>query len=183
MSALSRAETMPAREVSVETLFRAHAAEVARWAGWFGHRSVDADDVVQEVFLIVRRRLARFRGDNFRPWLFQITRKVIANQRRRTWFRRLWTHTTPIPDPAIPTEQWPDAPIESRERVERLHQMLRALPDRERQVVILFELEELSGAQIAALLGLPASTIRVWLHRARARLANRVGRLLAEEDA
>jgi RNA polymerase sigma-70 factor, ECF subfamily len=165
-------------EMSLEELYRAHAADVSRWATWLGRPPVEPEDVVQEVFLIVRARLGDFHGDSFLPWLFRITSNVVANQRRRAWLRALWTSRSAAAEQGIPEEQWPSAQLETRERVAALHQMLSRLPERQRQVLILFELEGMGGDEIANLLGVPAATVRVWLHRGRAALSRRVSSIV-----
>ncbi len=175
-------EVPDTEKVSLDSIFRSHASDVNRWAAWLGGARVDPDDVVQEVFLVVRRRLDDFRGEGLRPWLFRITANVVSNLRRRAWFRRIWREDCgAVSEHPISEKQWPDAGIDVRERVALLHTMLQALPERERQVLVLFELEEMSGAEIAAFLDVPAATVRVWLHRARKALVKRVKPLIAAE--
>ena len=183
LSATRLLELPDSDKFSLDSIFRSHASDVTRWAAWLGGPRVDPDDVVQEVFLVVRRRLGDFRGEALRPWLFRITTHVVSNFRRRAWFRRLWREDSgAVTEHPVSEEQWPDAGIDVRERLDLLHTMLRALPERERQVLVLFELEEMSGAEIAAFLDVPAATVRVWLHRARATLVKRVKPLIPGES-
>jgi RNA polymerase sigma-70 factor (ECF subfamily) len=158
---------------SVDALYRAHAADVRRWASRLGGGRLDADDVVQEVFLVAARRQPVFAGEA-RPktWLFRVTARIAANHRRRSWLRRFWGHlTAQVPDRGVPAEQWPDAPSDARERVRQLYAMLDQLPARQREAIVLFELEGLASEAVATLMGVPHGTVRVWLHRARERLA------------
>jgi RNA polymerase sigma-70 factor, ECF subfamily len=158
---------------TIDDLYRAHAADVRRWALRLGGGRLDADDVVQEVFLVAARRQPVFEGES-RPatWLFKVTTRVAANHRRRSWLRRFWSHlSAQVPDRSTPAEQWPDAPRDARERVTELYAMLDRLPERQREAIILFELEEMTSEAIATLMGVPHATVRVWLHRARERLA------------
>src|SRR4051794_10967955 len=105
-------------KVSLDSIFRSHASDVTRWAAWLGGAGVDPDDVVQEVFLVVRRRLGDFRGEGMRPWLFRITAHVVSNLRRRAWFRRIWrADRGTLTEHPISEEQWPDAGIDVRERM------------------------------------------------------------------
>jgi RNA polymerase sigma-70 factor (ECF subfamily) len=179
---------VPSAAASVPTLdalYRAHAPLVARWAARLGGPQIDVDDVVQEVFLVVGRRLGEWRGEaRLGTWLFRIAVRVVANHRRRAWLRRIWGSLTGTPgDQAAPSEQWPNAQLAARERVTQLNAMLDALPERQRQVLILFELEEMSSAEIAALIGVPHATVRVWLHRARAALVRQAEGVCAQERA
>jgi len=157
---------------TLSALFHAHARSVARWAERMGGPGIDADETVQEVFLIVDRRLHEFRGEAaVTTWLFRITLRVLANQRRAARRRRLWSRITrrmedQIADPAT----GPADTLIAREATARFYGTLDRLPERYRNVLLLFELEELDTVQIARLLGRPPATVRVWLHRARAEL-------------
>jgi RNA polymerase sigma-70 factor, ECF subfamily len=172
----------PAAGPTVDGLYRAYAADVARWAVRLGGPRVDADDVVQEVFLVASRQLHRWRGEaHIATWLFRITDRVVANHRRHAWLRRVWLNLTGTPeDTPIPSDQWPSAPLERREDALRLYGVLDELPEKQRRVLILFELEEMPTAEIAVLLGVRHTTVRVWLHRARARLLRRAAALCKE---
>src|SRR5258708_28224456 len=79
----------PARGDDFDSVFRQHAAAVARWAAALGGPLLDVEDTVQEVFMVAHRRLSEFRGDaKVSTWLFQITRRVVLGQRRRARWRR-----------------------------------------------------------------------------------------------
>jgi RNA polymerase sigma-70 factor (ECF subfamily) len=154
-----------------DALYREHAATVARWAARIGTPGMDVDDIVQEVFLVVNRRLREFRGDaKIVTWLFRITENTVRNWRRRQHLRRLFRRAqddalaADVPS-ARPT---PLEEIERRQNAEAVYRILDRLPERYRTVVILFEIEEMSTEQIAELLEIKAGTVRVWLHRARA---------------
>src|SRR5438067_5524112 len=72
-------------------VYRAHAQDVARWAQRLGGPAVDVEDVTQEVFLAVHRKLAGFRGDSsLTTWLYRITENVVRHRRRKDrWRKRL----------------------------------------------------------------------------------------------
>jgi RNA polymerase sigma-70 factor (ECF subfamily) len=186
MSSVSLPRLVPAPvSLTIEELYRAHAADVLRWARRLGGGRLDADDVVQEVFLVAARRLPLFRGEG-RPstWLFRITARVAANHRRRSWLRRFWgTLTASVPERPVPAEAWPNAPGEARERVGQLYALLDRLPARQREAIVLFELEGMESEAIATLMGAPHATVRVWLHRARAHLARGAAAIVAGEDS
>jgi len=156
--------------LTLEGLYRAHAPLVARWAAHLGGPSVDVEDVVQEIFIIVRRRLPEFRGEA-KPttWLYRITERVVRDCRRKERFRR-WIRVTrrdQVNDALVGPRPGPSEDIERRQRLARVYAVLDAIPDKYRQVLILFELEEMSGEDIAALTGLKLATVWVRLHRAR----------------
>jgi len=148
-------------------VYRAHAADVSRWARRLAGPGVDAEEVLHEVFVVAQRRLPEFRGEaKISTWLYAITVRVVQDLRRKARWRR-WLHLAPPaagPPPTTPLEAF-----ESRCASEVTYRLLDGLPERERSALILFELEVLSGEQIAALTGEPVGTIWVRLHRARAR--------------
>jgi RNA polymerase sigma-70 factor (ECF subfamily) len=147
--------------------YREHAADVSRWARRLGGPGIDAEDVLHEVFVVAQRRLHEFRGEaKVSTWLYAITLRVVQDVRRKTRWRR-WLHLAPPPPEASPTT--PLEAFESRRASEITYRLLDGLPEAERSALILFELEGLSGEQIAALSGEPVGTIWVRLHRARAR--------------
>jgi RNA polymerase sigma-70 factor, ECF subfamily len=126
---------------------------------------------VQEVFLVVSRQLGRFRGDaRFSTWLFEVTRKITANHRRRhRW--RFWRsseeRTQDGADHQLSPALAPDAELERRQAVAQLYQTLDKLPEKYRTVLVLYEIEGLSTQEIAELRQLNLSTVRVQLGRAR----------------
>jgi RNA polymerase sigma-70 factor (ECF subfamily) len=153
---------------SFDEAYRAHAQDAARWARNLGGTSVDVEDVVQEVFLVVSRRLDSFRGDaRFSTWLFEITRKVVANHRRRHRWRfwrtgeneKLAKLPSPVRDPL--------AELERQQAAALFYRTLDKLPEKYRTVLVLFEVEGLSTHDIAELCHLRWPTVKVQLHRAR----------------
>ena len=155
----------------LEAVYRAHAPTVARWAAKLAGPLIDVDDLVHEIFLVVGRRLPEFRGDaKVTTWLFRITERVARESRRRDRFRRWFARTRrlEIERTTAPTRLTPVDDLERRQSKETVYRILDRLPDKYRKVMILFELEELSGEEIAALTGLKLATVWVHLHRARA---------------
>src|SRR5262249_11046146 len=78
----------------LSSLYEADAGLVERWATRLAGTGLDAEDVVQEVFLVVQRRLPEWRGDaKITSWLYRITERVVLRQRRkqraRRWLRGL----------------------------------------------------------------------------------------------
>ncbi len=155
--------------LSFEALCRAHADQIARWAARLGGPGLEPEEAVQEVFLIVARRLGEFRGDaKITTWLFRITVRVVANQRRALRRRQGWARLTRrIVDQTATADPGPAAQMEQAEATRRFYRALDELPERHRQVLVLFELEDMGTEEIAGLVERPATTVRVWLHRAR----------------
>jgi RNA polymerase sigma-70 factor (ECF subfamily) len=151
------------------SLFAAHGATVARWVRRLGGAAIDVDDAVQEVFLIAHRRLTDFTVEaRVKAWLFRTTAAVVRNHRRKRGWRRLFRRA--IEEVDLPSDR--PTPLEALERsqtVAATYRLLDQLPDRQRAVLVLFEVEGRSGQEIAELMGVKLATVWVWLHRARQR--------------
>jgi RNA polymerase sigma-70 factor (ECF subfamily) len=163
------------RSTTFDEIYRRHVRDVARWAERLGGPIVDAEEVVQEVFLTVSRRLPEFRGDaKLTTWLFRITRKMVANQRRAARRRRFWARlSNKISDATAGHGPQPGDALETRQATDRFQRVLDELSEHYRSVLVLFELEEMSTEEIARFLDRPPATIRVWLHRARGQFTER----------
>lgn len=131
----------------------------------------DAADVVAETYLVAWRRLDDVPGgDEARPWLFGVARRVLANchrgERRRVALGdRLRDHIFEEVVPAL--ELVEEAPVVLA---------MRQLPDDDQELLRLVAWKELARDEIAVAMGLSRATVRVRLHRARRRLE----RLMAE---
>jgi RNA polymerase sigma-70 factor, ECF subfamily len=152
---------------------------VARWVSHLGGPSADVEDLVHEIFLVVERRLADFRGDaKLTTWLYRITERVVRERRRndrvRGWLGR--TRSTDLERALSSTLLTPVEELERRRAVETVYRILDRLPDKYRGVLILFELEGMSGEDIAAHSGRRLATVWVHLHRARARFLEELKR-------
>ena len=152
------ATTQSSRE-RFEAVFREHHAAVRA----FVQRRVPAeavDDVVSETFLVAWRRIDRL-GDEPLPWLLGIARNVVGTERRSSDRRlRLWGKVqagcrTNV-DPA-------DAASSDDTRV---LSALARLSERDREALALIAWDDLTPAQAAAVLRVPANRFRVRLHRA-----------------
>jgi RNA polymerase sigma-70 factor (ECF subfamily) len=156
---------------SLAGVYRAHAATVARWAAHLGGPRLDVDDAVHEVFLVVGKRLPEFRGDaKLTTWLYRITERVVRGGRRRERVRRWLTFVRrgDVEQSLSPPRLTPVEELEQRQSRDTVYRILDRLAEKYRRVLVLFELEELSGEEIAALTGVKLATVWVHLHRARA---------------
>lgn len=153
------------------TLYRTYVRQVARWAGRLGGPSLDLEDLVHEVFTIAHQRLPTFRGDSsVATWLFGITDRVVRHRRRRARWRH-WLSGSAEDSAGHLAAPGPDPQrlAEIHETAHAVYRVLDRLPERDRQALILFELEELTADQVGQLLGIQPGNARLRLHRARAR--------------
>ena len=157
-----------------DEVYAAWFHEVTRWARAFGGLDADLEDLVQEVFIVVRRKLDRFDGENLPGWLYRITQRTVSDYRRRAWFRRFWQppNFEALVDPGL-------SPLEATERREaerRLVDALSHLSASHRSAFILFEIEGYSGEEIARLENVPVKTVYTRLHYARKDFMSRLER-------
>jgi RNA polymerase sigma-70 factor (ECF subfamily) len=154
-------------------LFRRRQTDVYRVALMITGSPAAAEDVTQEVFLVVMREAARYEPGRatVRAWLCGIGR----NQARRRLDQD--GRIEPLPDDcerklrhAVVTTD-PAADLDRAEQMRALRDGILRLPLRYREVVVLCDLEELSYADAASALECAVGTVRSRLHRARALLA------------
>jgi RNA polymerase sigma-70 factor, ECF subfamily len=166
------------------SLFEAHADEVATWASRLGGPLLDVEDAVQEVFIIVHRRIDRFRGESsVKSWLYGITANVVRQQRRKARRRRWFGRGADASDPDATRASQP-TPIEELERHRRtraVYRVLDAMRETNRAILILFELEGLTGEAIAELMTMQVATVWVRLHRAREEFSRLARKLIPDE--
>jgi RNA polymerase sigma-70 factor (ECF subfamily) len=167
--------------LSVEEVYRAHAADVARWAARLGGPELELEDVVQEVFAQVHRHLHSYRGDaKLTSWLFRITENVVRTHGRRNRWRRLLRGPAEEVARLPSADDPPDESAEKRQSRELIQRALGRLSLRYRTAIVLFELEELSGEEVAERMGIKLSNLWVLLHRARAELVRQVSEIREE---
>jgi RNA polymerase sigma-70 factor (ECF subfamily) len=166
------------RSLSSEDIYRRHAQRVARWAARLAGPGLDVEDLVQEVFLQVHRCRDSFRGESkLTTWLYGITERVVRAKRRRERLRRMFGLTTTADTEFAAPGPSPAEALQARQMTQLLYAALERLRDKYRSVVILFELEGLSGEEIAELKGLRIATVWTHLSRARAQLIRELERL------
>lgn len=160
------AEAARSAELRVEQVYEAHVDFVWRSARSLGVRETNIDDVVQEVFVVVQRRLAEFEGrSDIKTWLFGITRRVVRAHVRQLIRSRSQTETSA--ELADPNAACAESQLASLEGARLLYAMLDELEPDLREVFVLSELEEMSGPAIAQALELELSNVYARVRRAR----------------
>jgi len=149
-------------------LVHAHQEAVFRLAYLLLRDPADADDVAQEAFVRAFLSLARFDETRpFRPWLLQITRNLARNRRRS--LGRYLRHLARWQADAGETAVAPP-PSDSRTNGRLLWQAVQTLPLKGQEIVYLRYFLELSEAETAVILNIPAGTAKSRLSRALAQL-------------
>ncbi len=166
-SSPSPGETLP----SFDALYEEHVAFAWRAARRMGVLPSSVEDVVQDVFLVLHRRLHEYDGRTpVRAWLLGIVARVVADHRRT--FRRKQSRWLAQED-----EDWVEqvasprlAPSEDAEQAEALRLVVTLLEELEpgrREVLALFQIEQMTVPEIAATLGLNVNTAYARLRSAR----------------
>jgi RNA polymerase sigma-70 factor (ECF subfamily) len=133
----------------------------------FGVRDADAEDMLQEVFVVVHRRLDSFDvSGRMTTWLFGICMRVAAAYRRRA-FRRHEKPMAEVPEQVAPEEQGPERAAATRQAQERLQAALDCMDLEKRAIFVMFELDEVPCDAIAEMLSIPIGTVYSRLHAAR----------------
>jgi RNA polymerase sigma-70 factor (ECF subfamily) len=141
---------------------------VQRWVSAFGGPSADVDDLTQEVFVVVQRKLAHFDGRNLAGWLYVIAQRTVNDYRRRWWFRNIFLRERGVSLEGIEDEgDGTERLFQQRQDQERFYRLVRKMNARWRDSFVLFEVLGYSGEEIAMLQRLPAATVRTHLYRAR----------------
>lgn len=130
------------------------------------------EDVVHDVFLAALTHRDRFRGDaSAWTWLAAITLNRCRAQRRRQLVNFRWWREAK----RAPAATCEPLSIERDETNARVREAVAALPVKDREVVVLYYLEELTVAQVSQLLGASTGAVELRLHRARGRLRLALG--------
>jgi RNA polymerase sigma-70 factor (ECF subfamily) len=141
----------------------------------------DVDDLVQEVFFVVHRRLPDFRGDaRITTWLFRIAFRVVGAHLRKERVRRRLLHLFGLESAQEPQPFQPSV-AEHVDDARLVRAALERLSYEKRSALVLFEVEGWSGDEIAAALGVPPGTVYTRLAHARRELKAACERLARKE--
>lgn len=159
-----------ADELTFERIYDERFTDVERWIRAFGGRSADVPDLAQEVFVVAFRRLADFDGENLGGWLYQITRRKMRDYRRLAWVKHFFNERTAATYESPPVRPDQLTQLENSEKQRLLDRILNRLPAEQRVAFVLFELDGLTGAEIAETQQVPINTVWARIHRARQKL-------------
>ncbi len=164
-------------------LYQRHHAMVYRFARLMTGSNSAAEDIVQEVFLVVMRDASRY--DPARAALPSYLYGVARHQTRRRLMRdRQFVAFERGCDESAQcvTEDDVNASLERRQTVQRLRRAILSLPRRYREVIVLCDLQDVSYNNAAVALGCAVGTIRSRLHRARNLLTQKMACAISSEE-
>jgi RNA polymerase sigma-70 factor (ECF subfamily) len=174
--------------LSFEVIYDAQFAFVWRTVRRLGVADEAVDDVVQEVFVVVHRRLgAGFENASVRSWVFSIVRRVVRNARRS--LRRKPAHlggaaraADDVAFLAAPSGSNPQDAALHAEALRTVYAILDGMPDDRREVFVLAELEQMSIHEVAQAVGANVNTVYSRLRAARADFDRAAARARARDE-
>ena len=161
-------------------LYREHFDFVFRNLRRLGVADASVEDALQDVYLVVLRRIDEFSGTNARGWLFAILVRVASTYRRSLQRRR---PLEPLHEERLEAPQLGPFEQAAREQSRRiLHAFLDTLDDTRRAVFVMAELEQMTAPEIALALTANVNTVYSWLRGARAEFVAWIARSKAEAE-
>jgi RNA polymerase sigma-70 factor, ECF subfamily len=162
------------------TIYDRHFAFVWRLAANCRVPQSHLDDVVQEIFLVIHRKLPGFEGrSSLRTWIASISRYTAKEFLRRKRHQMLGTEVDP--DASASTSMTPAEQLEAVAAAQLLDQFLDELPEEQREAFILAEVEQMTAEEIAVVLESNSNTVRSRLRSARQGVQASLARHRAQE--
>ena len=155
-------------EATFRDIYERWFEDVVKWLYALGMPSSDTEDLAQEIFLVVRRKLNRFDGGNLAGWLYRIAQLTVRDHRRRNWFKNLTLRrrNVDLAKLAVGTPG-PEVRYADAENRRRLQALVARMSEKLRTTFVLFEIEGYSGEEIARIQDIPLGTVWTRLHLAR----------------
>jgi len=152
------------------------AALANRLLGWPG----DVEDITQEIFVSAFVGLRKFRGDcSLKTWLFTITANKCRSHRYKRMLRQR-RFSQGVEESSMPASRAADYRAMDNETSDRVRRVVKSLPTKCREAIVLRYLQELPTGEICRILGISANALQVRLNRARERLRQQLGGLIEE---
>jgi RNA polymerase sigma-70 factor (ECF subfamily) len=162
----------------IKRLYEAHAAEVRQVLARLAP-GLDADDLLQEVFIVAIARADRLvAAASPRAWLFGLAIKLAATRARTARLRSFFGLEKAEHVPAVDA---PSRTAEQRDAQKAVARALESLAPAKREAFVLFELQGLAGEEVAEALGIPLKTVWTRLHHARKEVTEALERQLLVE--
>lgn len=170
-------------QLDVAVIYAQHAEFLWKNLHRMGVRDADLPDAMQEVLLVVHRRLASFDGSSkLTTWLFGVCLRVASTMRRGLSRRRETPLTASDHALDLVDDNDPERLLSSFDARRRLALALDKLDPEKRALLVLFELEEVPCAELSELLGVPVGTVHSRLHAARQLFQQALSRLDIREQ-
>jgi RNA polymerase sigma-70 factor (ECF subfamily) len=162
--------------LNFEGLYKTYAADIYRFAYWLAGDSAWADDITSETFVRAWTRRDTIRTETLKAYLFMIARNVYLAHVRKN------KRQVALLDVYADGRPGPESQAESKQDLQLAWQVLQSLPEVDRTAFILRVQQELPYAEIARVLELSVSAVKVKVHRVRKKLVMaRLGEMDGEQ--
>jgi RNA polymerase sigma-70 factor (ECF subfamily) len=171
-------------QVAWEAVVRMYRRKVFNVAYKFVGKHEEAEDLTQEIFIKVFRKLKSFdRRANFQTWLISISRNLCIDRYRSVRQERatIDRNVDAAELAPIAVSPHPILGVEQRDRVDLLREALSVLPESLRAAVIMRDLQEMSYSEIAEALDLPEGTVKSRINRGRSELTIQIRKMRGEK--
>jgi RNA polymerase sigma-70 factor (ECF subfamily) len=162
-------------EHTLTELMNAYGKLVWNYAYVLTKNHHSADDITQDVFLQVYRKIKDFRGESsVKTWILTITRNMCYNHRNSSYFKRMILTERPILRNVHPSSE--EIAI-SNAYSNDVWKIVFGLSKKHREIILLSAKYQLTTTEIAQLLHLSEGTVKSRLHRARTKISDKLGEL------
>jgi RNA polymerase sigma-70 factor (ECF subfamily) len=159
-------ERAPAPDLAA--VYEAHFRYVWRCLRSLGVRDAQLDDALQDVFIVVQRKLPEFDGGaQLRTWLYAIALRISRKYRERSRREPASLEAARESQPELVLEHSGEGAALQNERLALARVALEALSDEQREVFVLARVEQMSAPEIAEVIGIPLNTVYSRLRAAR----------------
>ena len=152
--------------VDIGKAFQEHAPFIARVIEKLTGSGAHVDDILQDTFIIAYKKREQFEGRSaLRTWLYGIAKNLCMHHKRglaRFLNFKEKLQSTPSPDSPSPHKN-----LEVSRELQLAESVITSMTFKQREVFVLYELEEMEGTDIAELLEIPIGTVWTRLHKAR----------------
>lgn len=179
MLAIQETQERCAQSPELAVIFKDYNRFVWRMLAHLGVEPADLEDALQEVFVVVHRRIQDYReAGKMRAWLYSICSRVARGFRRSRLRRREQLTSTPPEVEVCQPEE-----LANQEAVRAARRLLDALPEKQRVVFLLYEVEQLPMSEVALAVNCPLPTAYARLRKARERVLALASRAKLRGDA
>jgi len=147
-----------------QDLYATYSSDVYRFAYWLAGNAADAEDITSETFVRAWVRFDNLKTETLKAYLLAIARNLYLEQVRKGRFQTALVETHPDAQPG------PEQMTETRSDLKLAQRVLQALPETDRAAFVMRVEQELHYAEIARVLKITETAVKVKVHRARKKL-------------
>jgi RNA polymerase sigma-70 factor (ECF subfamily) len=147
-----------------QDLYATYSSDVYRFAYWLAGNAADAEDITSETFVRAWVRFDTLKTETLKAYLLAIARNLYLEQLRKGRFQTMLVETHPDAQPG------PEQMTEARSDLELAQRVLQALPETDRAAFVMRVEQDLPYAEIARVLKITETAVKVKVHRARKKL-------------